>query len=130
LQKKEAGSAYFFIMSIIYLYGIPNCDTVKKTAIWLAANKVEVTFHNYKTEGIDKKKLTTWCKKVGWQIILNKKSTTWKSLAADVQKNITNQAAAIQLMMEHTSLIKRPIIEVNDTLIVGFNEQILSKQFT
>lgn len=117
-------------MAIIKLYGIPNCDTVKKTSTWLAANKVEVVFHNYKIEGIDKKKLTAWCKKVGWQIILNKKSTTWKSLALNVQQSTTNQAAAIQLMIEHTSLIKRPIIEVNDTLIVGFNEQILSKQFT
>lgn len=114
----------------IKLYGIPNCDTAKKACTWLTAHQVEFCFYNYKTQGIDKKLLTTWCKKVGWQIILNKNSTTWKNLDAQVKNNINSQATAIALMIEHTSLIKRPIFELNDDIIVGYNQQILSKQFT
>lgn len=117
-------------MAITKLYGIPNCDTVKKASTWLAAHQVEITFHNYKTQGIDIKTLKNWCKKVGWQVVLNKNSTTWKSLDVQVQNSITNQVTAIALMKEHTSLIKRPIIEINDDILVGFNQQELSKQFT
>lgn len=109
-------------MDKITVYGIPNCDTIKKTLDWLKKNKVSFEFHDYKRSGISKTRLTEWCKKTGYEIILNKKSTTWRELPLAEQKKITNQATAIQLMMDNTSIIKRPVIEYEDKLLVGFNE--------
>ncbi|SDX54044.1 transcriptional regulator, Spx/MgsR family [Hydrobacter penzbergensis] len=106
------------------IYGIPNCDTVKKTLNWLESHQVKYDFHDYKKLGIDKEKLQTWCKQVGWETILNKKSATWRELGADVQVTIQTEAKAIQVMMANTSIIKRPVIEKNGKLlVVGFNEK-------
>lgn len=106
------------------IYGIPNCDTVKKTLNWLESHQVKYDFHDYKKLGIDKEKLQTWCKQVGWETILNKKSATWRELGADVQATIQTEAKAIQVMMANTSIIKRPVIEKNGKLlVVGFNEK-------
>ncbi len=115
-------------MATITMYGIPNCDTVKKTMDWFKKHKSAsiIIFHDYKKEGITKEKLTAWCKQVGWEILLNKKSTTWRSLPATEQNKITSQASAINLMKEQNSIIKRPVIETADKLIVGFNEEILT----
>ncbi|UAY52102.1 ArsC family reductase [Ferruginibacter albus] len=112
---------------MITVYGIPNCDTIKKTQDWLKKNKVEYSFHNYKTEGISKEKLAEWCKKVGWEILLNKKSTTWKSLTPEQQESATNQTAAIKIMQQNNSIIKRPVIEAGNVILVGFNETEFSK---
>lgn len=111
----------------VNVYGIPNCDTIKKTLSWLKENKIAVTFHDYKKEGITKQKLTAWCKIVSWETLLNKKSATWRGLAAVEQAMITNQTAAIQLMIENTSIIKRPVLEIGKTMLVGFNETELTK---
>ena len=81
-----------------------------------------IIFHDYKKEGISKAKLTAWCKLAGWQILLNKKSTTWRGLSAKEQVKVTNQTAAIQLMMNNTSLIKRPVIAIGEEILVGFKE--------
>ncbi len=112
------------------VYGIPNCDTIKKTLNWLRSHGVDYTFHDYKQQGIDKEKLAAWCKQAGWETILNKKSTTWRELGADVQATIKTEAKAIQLMVTHTSIIKRPVIEKNGKLLtVGFNEKQYSELF-
>ena len=117
-------------MATITVYGIPNCDTIKKTMDWFKKNKLQIIFHDYKKEGISKEKLTAWCKVTGWEILLNKKSTTWRGLSAAEQNNISGQSPAIQLMKQQTSIIKRPVIEFNEKLFVGFDEKKLQKFFT
>jgi Spx/MgsR family transcriptional regulator len=114
-------------MAAITVYGIPNCDTTRKTILWLKKNKVEFSFHDYKQEGVSRQKLEDWCNKSGWELIFNKRSTTWRDLPETEQKKITNQQAAIKLMMKNNSIIKRPIIEFGSQLIVGFNEKEIIK---
>jgi arsenate reductase (glutaredoxin) len=114
-------------MATIILYGIPNCDTTKKAMAWLKKNKIDLSFHDYKQEGISKQKLEAWCNKLGWETIFNKRSTTWRELPEAEQKKAVDQTAAIQLMMENTSIIKRPVIEFEDKLIAGFNETEITK---
>lgn len=104
------------------IYGIPNCDSVKKTVTWLNTHKIQFQFHNYKTEGISKSKLKGWCKQKGWNVLLNKKSSTWRALDESTQKNILDEKTAINLMIESTSIIKRPVVEENDiVLTIGFD---------
>ncbi|GAB2830998.1 arsenate reductase [Ferruginibacter profundus] len=104
------------------LYGIPNCDTTKKAMAWLNKNNIAFTFHDYKLQGISNKKLAEWCDIKGWETIFNKRSTTWRELPEAEQKKVTGQAAAIKVMLENNSIIKRPVIEQEGKLIVGFNE--------
>ena len=111
------------------IYGIPNCDMTQKALGWFKEKKIAVKFHDHKIEGITKQKLSDWSKKKSWEVLLNKRSTTWRSLSAAEQEKITNQAAAINLMMEQNSIIKRPVIEYGDQLIVGFNEEEYKKTF-
>ncbi len=107
---------------MLTIYGIPNCDTMKKAMTWLTGKKIAYSFHDYKKEGISKAKLEAWCKLAGWEVLLNKKSTTWRELDPAEQEKITTQAAAIKLMMNHTSIIKRPVLEYPAGLLVGFKE--------
>ena len=116
-------------MSTITVYGIPNCDTIKKTLDWFKKHKVTVVFHDYKKEGISKEKLTAWCKQAGWEVLLNKRSTTWRELPENEQAAVTTTAAAIKLMQQQTSIIKRPVIEFEKKLLVGFDENILNSTF-
>jgi hypothetical protein len=116
-------------MQKIIVYGIPNCDTIKKTLDWFKKNKIVIEFHDYKKLGISKEKLTAWCKQVGWELLLNKKSSTWRLLSTEEQNNIITQAAAIKLMIEKNSIIKRPVIEFGDQLLVGFLEESLTRAF-
>jgi Spx/MgsR family transcriptional regulator len=115
-------------MTKAIIYGIPNCDTVKKTFTWFNKNKIPFQFHNYKTDGITAAELKAWCTISNWEILLNKKSTTWKNIDAARQATITTKAAAIKLMQENTSIIKRPVVEINGTILVGFNEAIYEKE--
>ncbi len=104
------------------IYGIPNCDTTKKAIKVLKKNNIDFAFHDYKLQGIDKEKLCEWIDKVGLENIFNKRSTTWKELSkTDQEKEATNNGA-IEIMIEHNSIIKRPIIEANEKLLIGFNE--------
>lgn len=116
-------------MEEITVYGIPNCDTIKKTLNWFKENKINFHFYDYKKEGIYKNKLTEWCSKVSWEILLNKKSTTWRSLSLSEQEKTTSQSAAINLMIENTSIIKRPVTESGDKLFIGFDEVAFAKYF-
>lgn len=109
-------------MKKIILYGIPNCDTTKKAINWLQKNNIAFSFHDYKLQGISKEKLEEWCNKLGWEVIFNKRSTTWRQLPEAEQQKIINQPAAIKVMLANYSIIKRPIVEHNNKLIVGFNE--------
>lgn len=110
------------------VYGIPNCDTIKKTLDWFKKHEIEVSFHNYKKEGITKTLLNDWAKQVGWEVLLNKKGTTWKQLSPEEQATATNTKAVVALLAAHTSMIKRPVITFdNQVCVVGFDETALSE---
>lgn len=110
------------------LYGIPNCDVTKKAMDWLKKHKLEYAFHNYKEEGISAEKLNEWSGKVGWEKFFNKRSTTWKELPAKEQQSATNQNNAVKIMRQHNSIIKRPIIEYNGKLLIGFDEKLYQQE--
>jgi len=93
------------------LYGIRNCDTVKKARAWLDQRGVEYRFHDYKVAGIDKARLDRWCREVGWEALLNRAGTTFRKLA-DSQKENLNQEKAVALMLAQPSVIKRPVVEL------------------
>jgi arsenate reductase len=105
------------------IYGITNCNTVKKSIDWLIQNDVEYHFHDYKKKGITKEKLKEWTKVVGWEKLVNKKGTSWRSLSPEQQAKVADENSAIELMLEKPSVIKRPIIEADGKLIVGFEEE-------
>jgi arsenate reductase (glutaredoxin) len=105
------------------IYGIPNCDTIKKTLDWFKANDIDYEFHDYKKEGITATKLKSWLKQVGMDVIINKKSTTWKALSAEEQQAMGNEKTAIDIILKNESIIKRPVIEKNEKVImVGFKQ--------
>ena len=105
----------------IEFYGIPNCDTVKKARNWLDAKGLAFTFHDYKKEGADPAKLAAWAGAVGWEKLLNRAGTTFRKLPDDARQDI-DEAKAIALMVEHPSMIKRPVVEYPGGLLVGFKE--------
>ncbi len=107
----------------IHLYGIPNCDTVKKARKWLDASDLDYTFHDYKKEGADREKLERWADRCGWEVLLNRRGTTYRRLPESEKEGIDREQA-IALMLEHTSMIKRPVMETDDgdRVLVGFTQ--------
>lgn len=103
----------------ITLYGIPNCDTVKKARSWLAARGVDHAFHDYKKAGVDADALDRWIDLVGWEPLLNKAGTTFRQLP-EVDKQNIDTAKARRLMLDNPSMIKRPVVEGAARLLVGF----------
>ena len=103
----------------VTLYGIPNCDTVKKARVWLDAKNVVYAFHDYKKAGIDTATLSRWADAVGWELLLNRAGTTFKKLG-DAEKADIDRAKAIALMVANPSMIKRPVVEGAGALLVGF----------
>ena len=93
------------------LYGIPNCDTVKKARAWLTARGVDYTFHDFKKQGVPQDRLAVWCKAAGWDKLLNHQGTTWRKLDTDVQAGVVDSASAQALMLANASVIKRPVVE-------------------
>jgi arsenate reductase len=106
----------------ITIYGIRNCDTVKKARGWLDAHGVAYEFHDYKVSGIDRASLERWMRSVGWEVLLNRAGTTFRKLP-DTAKSGLTEARAIKLMLEQPSMIKRPVLERGRTLLVGFSEE-------
>jgi Spx/MgsR family transcriptional regulator len=104
---------------MITLYGIPNCDTVKKARDWLDAKGLTYSFHDYKKASAPADKLTAWCDALGWEVLLNRAGTTFKKLADD-DKTGLDQTKAIALMLAQPSMIKRPVVEHSGGLLVGF----------
>lgn len=103
----------------ITLYGIPNCDTVKKARNWLEGNGISYAFHDYKKAGADKEKLTNWIIEAGLDKILNRAGTTFKKLPEEIRAMVDDNLA-VSLMVENPSMIKRPIVEYKGGLLVGF----------
>jgi len=105
----------------IDMYGIANCDTIKKARRWLKNQEIAYTFHDYKKEGISLEVLHAWCEQVGWEALLNKRGTTWRKLS-DMDKSDLDQSKAVGLLIQHTSMIKRPVLLIDEKVIVGFSE--------
>jgi len=107
----------------ITIYGIKNCDTIKKARAWLDKRGVDYAFHDYKVAGIDKGKLEGWAREVGWEALLNKAGTTFRKLAGKEKEGIT-ETKAIKLMLAQPSIIKRPVLELGQgKLLVGFKPE-------
>jgi arsenate reductase len=110
------------------IFGIKNCDTMKKARAWLDAHKVACDFHDYKAAGIDKVTLEGWVKKVGWDVLLNRAGTTFKKLPDADKEGLTGKKA-IALMLAQPSMIKRPVLEAKGRLTVGFRPEIYEALF-
>jgi arsenate reductase len=106
----------------ITMYGIKNCDTVKKARAWLDAHDVHYDFHDYKTSGIDCARLECWCGELGWETLLNRAGTTFRKLP-DADKKVADAHKAVTLMLTQPSMIKRPVLDVGGRLLVGFKPE-------
>src|SRR5471030_2331339 len=111
---------------MIALYGIKNCDTMKKARAWLDTHGIAYAFHDYKAEGIDKALLEKWVTVLGWETLLNRAGTTFKKLPDADKANLTEKKA-IALMLAQPSMIKRPVLDAGKKLLVGFKPEIYEK---
>jgi arsenate reductase len=111
------------------IFGIKNCDTMKKAFAWLDDHGVRYDFHDYKKTGIDLARLKIWSKQVGWETLLNTRGTTWRKLSPAQQANL-DETKALRLMSENASLIKRPVVENGGTLMVGFIPERYAETFS
>ena len=111
----------------ITIYGIKNCDTMKKARAWLDKKGVAHDFHDYKTAGIDRERLERWVKKVGWETLLNRAGTTFRKLPDDDKEGL-NERKALALMLAQPSMIKRPVLDLGGKLLVGFKPELYAKE--
>jgi Spx/MgsR family transcriptional regulator len=111
------------------LYGIPNCDTVRKARAWLAARGVEVAFHDYRKQGVPEQPLRAWMKALGWEKLLNRQGSTWRRLEPARQAAVTDADSAVALMREQPSVIRRPVLVRGPALRVGFDADDWAKLF-
>jgi Spx/MgsR family transcriptional regulator len=109
---------------IICVYGIPNCDTVKKARAWLTAQGLAYEFHDFKKNGVHAAQLERWCQALGWEKLTNRQGTTWRKLNPELQASVIDTASALQVLQAHVSAIKRPVVEWDDGRItVGFQAE-------
>jgi Spx/MgsR family transcriptional regulator len=108
-------------MSII-LYGIPNCDTIKKARKWLAAENIDYQFHDYRKDGISASLVSNFCSALAWTNVLNKRGTTYRQLAQEQKDNLTEENV-VDLLIQYPAMIKRPILSVNNNLYLGFSPE-------
>ncbi len=104
------------------IYGIKNCDTMKKARLFLDERGVDYAFHDYKASGIDRTHLERWCREAGWETVLNRAGTTFRKLPDAARENL-DEARAIDLMLEQPSMIKRPVLERDGRLLIGFKPE-------
>jgi len=112
----------------VTIFGIKNCDTIKKARAWLDSHGVAYDFHDYKTAGIDKAHLARWLKQVSWETLLNRAGTTFRKLP-DADKEGLTEAKAMALMLAQPSMIKRPVLQTGATLLVGFRPEVYAEAF-
>jgi len=112
----------------ITLYGIKNCDTIKKAKKWLEEQNIEYQFHDHRIDGLDPALLTLWCEQLDWQLVLNKRGTSFRQVPAKVKDNL-NQATAIALMLETPAMIKRPILMIDQAMHLGFKAETYAQIF-
>jgi len=113
---------------MITLYGIKNCDTVKKSRDWLAKNNIEYRFHDFRVDGLDKVQVNSWIAEIGLDTLVNKRSTTWKELNENIKENFNDQNAAL-VIAEIPTLIKRPLLDTGKQKHVGFKDSEYAKIF-
>ncbi|HEY2355928.1 MAG TPA: ArsC family reductase [Phenylobacterium sp.] len=113
----------------VTLNGIRNCDTMKKAWTWLDQHGVAYAFHDYKKEGVSRTAVELWVREVGWEVLLNRAGTTFKKLP-EADKQDLDEAKAIELMLAQPSMIKRPVLEADGKLIVGFKPELYAAAFT
>ncbi|MCG6861839.1 MAG: ArsC family reductase [Chromatiaceae bacterium] len=106
---------------MITLYGIPNCDTMKKARRWLDGRGVAYTFHDYKKQGIDEDRLHAWVNELGWEALVNRRGVMWRKLPEQIRANM-DEAGAIRVMLETPSIIRRPVLDTGEVRLVGFAE--------
>ena len=106
---------------MITIYGIKNCDTMKKAFNWLECHGIDYTFHDYKKLGLDEKTLNRWLKTSSWEDLLNRRGTTFRKLPQEIRDSINIESAKI-IMLENLSAIKRPILDIDGKIILGFAE--------
>jgi len=111
------------------LYGIPNCDTMKKARKWLDEAGVEYQFHNYKKDGLDPALAEQWLSELGWEALINKRGTTWRALTDEQKTNMDNQNA-LAVMLDNPSIIKRPLLDTGSTKTLGFKAEQYESLFT
>ena len=114
-------------MSKVILFGIKNCDTMKKAFNWLTSNGVDYEFTDYKKAGVAAAHLADWSQRAGWETLLNKRGLTWKKLT-DAERTDVNETKAIELMAQYPSLIKRPVLDTGRQLIIGFTPENYAEQ--
>lgn len=110
------------------MFGITNCDTVRKARRWLDDRGIEYTFHDFRKDGLTEKLLWQWCNTLGYDTLLNRRGTTWRKLPEDV-KNAMDATRAIEVMLENPAIIKRPVLDTDGTLHVGFSEDRYAQLF-
>jgi Spx/MgsR family transcriptional regulator len=114
---------------MITLYGIPNCDTVKKARAWFTEQGVDYEFHDFKKQGVPTNLLPHWINSVGLEKLINRKGPTWRKLDATVQASVVDAASATAVMVSHSSVIKRPVVVWNDSSVtVGFDTDVFSQR--
>jgi len=113
----------------ITLYGIPNCDQVKKARDWLGAHAIEYSFHDFKKAGVERALIQSWLKDIPWETLLNRKGTTWRKLPDERKAQITDAEQAIALMLEAPSIIKRPVLSAGGKSHAGFSGQTYQEIF-
>ncbi len=113
----------------ITLYGIPNCDQVKKARTWLDTHAVDYVFHDFKKAGINPNLIKTWLDDVAWDMLINRKGTTWRALPDERKAAIIDATSAAELMLESSSIIKRPVLSTADSTHIGFSEELYQQLF-
>ena len=111
------------------LCGISNCDTVRKARAWLAGNGIEIPFHDFRKSGVTREMLEEWTGKLGWEALVNRKGTTWRQLDEAGKAGVNSRESAIELMLEKPSVIKRPVLEVEGRILLGFDEREYTETF-
>jgi len=105
---------------MVTLYGIRNCDTIKKARRWLDEHEVDYRFHDFRGDGLSRSTAEKWLKELGWEALINRRGTTWRSLPEDTRENI-NRTSALKLMLTNPAIIKRPILDLGNTRVAGFD---------
>ena len=113
---------------MVTVFGIRNCDTIRKARRWLDGQGVEYSFHDVRSDGLSRTQLESWVKTLGWENLLNRRGTTWRKLPQAVRDNI-NKRAAVKLMLEQPAMIKRPVLDLGNSMHLGFNEETWTRLF-
>lgn len=116
-------------MTQVVVFGIENCDQVRKARAWLRARSIEYRFHDLRRDGLDAQRLSLWLGRVPWDSLLNRRGMSWRRLDAARRAAVTDQASASELMLEEPLLVKRPVLQMSDQIVIGFSELLYAGLF-